>query len=533
MLDQLPIQDNAAPDDLERSIKAIEEALRESEDRYKKLIQTLPAAIYCCDPEGRITLYNEAAVKLWGREPQAGVDRWCGSWKIFNTDGTPLPLEECPMAVALRQQTVITGTEIIIEKPDGTRRFVKPHPQPFFDNKGNFVGATNLLIDITDNKNAEEQSAYMAAIVNSSDDAIISKTLNGIITSWNNSAERIFGYTAAEMIGQNISKIIPGSRRQEELDILRQLKLGQRVEHFETQRLRKDRQLLDISVTISPIFNSAGKIIGASKIARDITFQKKAEKIIREQEEQFRVALEYTVRERTHELVLLNERLAKSNHDLEQFAYIASHDLQEPLRKILTFADIIGDSPASVTREDQVRYLRKICSSADQMARLIKDVLHYSRLSGNEDHHVSIDLNGLFREVLMEFDLLAEQKGAVIRLQGLLPVVTGIPTQLKQLFRNLLSNSLKFCEHEPVITIAAHTGKQETMIIFKDNGIGFEQAHADKIFHIFNRLNSRTKYTGTGVGLALCKKIAENHQGSIRAESTPGEGSTFYIQLPV
>ncbi len=531
MLEQFPIDHHATPDDINRSIKAIRESLTSNDHHYQQLVQSLPAAIYFCDAEGRITFYNIAAARLWGREPVIGKDRWCGSWKIFNTDGTPMPLEECPMAVTLRDRRPVTGAEIIVEKPDGTRRFVKPFPQPTFDAKGHFNGATNLLIDVTDQKNGEEQSAYLAAIVNSSDDAIISKTLDGIVTSWNAGAERIFGYTAAEMIGQPITRLIPPDRQNEEPRILSQLKQGNRVDHFETKRVTKYGELRDISVTISPIFNSAGNIIGASKIARDVTIQREAEKIIRERDDQFRNMLEQILQERTHELVLLNKRLEKSNHDLEQFAYIASHDLQEPLRKILTFTELIRDNPSGMS-DEQLRYLHKVRTSAAHMSGLIKDVLHYSRLSSHHEEHVPVELNGLFREVLSEFDLLAEQKKAKFYYDAL-PTVHGNPAQMKQLFRNLLSNSLKFCELPPVIHVHAYTNNGQALIQFKDNGIGFEQVYADKIFHIFNRLNNRGKYNGTGVGLALCKKIAENHNGSIRAESKPGLGTTFYIQLPL
>jgi PAS domain S-box-containing protein len=530
MLDMFPIDNSAAPEELNRSIKAIREALRESEDRFHQLLKVLPAAIYTCDAAGYITFYNEAAAQLWGRRPEIGTDRWCGSWKMFDTDGRPMPLDECPMAVTLKTQTAVTGTEIIVEKPDGTRRFIQPYPQPAFNAEGNFSGATNLLIDVTDAKIAEEQSAYLAAIINSSDDAIISKTLTGMITSWNRGAERIFGYAAAEMIGQNISRIIPPERSDEETHIIAQLKTGRRIDHFETQRLTKTGHLIDISVTISPIFNKEGKIIGASKIARDITLEKQAEKIVRERDDEFKALLESILRERTQELVLLNQQLEKSNHDLEQFAYIASHDLQEPLRKILTFSELVSDNAAGMPPE-QLRYLGKIRSSARQMTSLIKDVLNYSRLTATGERHERVDLDLLFREVLAEFDLLCEQLGATIHQQPL-PVTNGIPVQLKQLFRNLLSNALKFCDGPPVVHVHAHTENGVATLVFKDNGIGFEQVYADKIFHIFNRLHARDKYNGTGVGLALCKKIAENHNGSIRAESAPGQGTTFYIQLP-
>src|ERR1700737_4195501 len=179
----------------------------------QELLDNLEAAIYTCDSKGYITKYNKAAVALWGREPEIGKDLWCGSWKIYKPDGiTLLPMDECPMAIALREGRPVNDREIIVERPNGERRYVKPNPRPFFDDQGRVIGAVNLLFDITNYKKIEQKEAHLAAIVQSPDDAIISKTLAGIITSWNTAAERIFGYTSSEMIGQSMLKIIPRER---------------------------------------------------------------------------------------------------------------------------------------------------------------------------------------------------------------------------------------------------------------------------------------------------------------------------------
>lgn len=177
-----------AVDDEARKSKRIRPQQREaldSEERYRQLVQSIPAAVYSCDVDGRITLFNDAAVALWGRTPTLGEDMWCGSWRIYRPDGSPLPLDECPMAIALREGRSVRDEEIIIERPDGTRRNVLPYPEPIRDSAGNVIGATNMLVDITDRKQAEQAQALLAAIVASSDDAIISKSLDGVITSWN------------------------------------------------------------------------------------------------------------------------------------------------------------------------------------------------------------------------------------------------------------------------------------------------------------------------------------------------------------
>jgi PAS domain S-box-containing protein len=380
-----------------------------------------------------------------------------------------------------------------------------------------------------------EREAHLAAIVSSSDDAIISKTLEGIITSWNNAAERIFGYKAAEVIGQPITILIPADRLEEEPAIIERLKRGERVDHFETKRITKDKKILDISLTISPIKSSDGTIIGASKIARDITGQKAAEKLIAEAKEKFKDQLEKTVEQRTSELVHMNEELERSNHELEQYAYIASHDLQEPLRKIQTFVELLKMNIHDAAAVES--YYNKISVSAKRMSSLIKDVLNYSKLARSDYAFGPVALNQVLQDVKSDFEVVIEQKKAIIEvIGGTLPVVKGDAQQLRQLFTNLLSNSLKFTDQQPHIqlrgtTIILPTG-QYAEIIFKDNGIGFEQKYADQVFVVFKRLNNRQVYSGTGIGLAVCKRIVERHGGMISVSSELGKGTTFTILLP-
>jgi len=261
--------------------KRVEVALRESEQRFRQMIDALPVAVYTTDSQGRLTHFNSAAVEFSGQVPELGTDRWCVSWKLYNPDGTPLPHDECPMAVSLKEGRIIHGAEAIAERPDGTRRWFTPFPTPLRDAQGRVVGGINMLMDITEHKNAEREMAHMAAIVASSSDAIVSKTLTGIVTSWNNSAEEMFGYTAEEMIGQPILRLIPPDRRDEEDLILSRLRAGERIEHYETVRMTKSGQHLNVALTISPIRDRSGRITGASKIARDITESKRAEELLR------------------------------------------------------------------------------------------------------------------------------------------------------------------------------------------------------------------------------------------------------------
>jgi PAS domain S-box-containing protein len=250
---------------------------REEDDYFRTILEALPAAIYTTDAAGRITYYNEAAAELWGVRPELGKSEWCGSWKLFWPNGEPLPHGDCPMALAIKQKRSIRGVEAVAERPDGVRIPFIPYPTPLFDSSGALIGAVNMLVDITDRKRAEEITQRMAAIVAYSNDAIISKDLNGFITSWNEGAERLFGYTAAEAISQPMTMLIPEEQEDEEPMILARIRAGERIDHYETVRQHKDGSFIEVSITVSPVRNHTGEIVGASHVARDITERQRAQ----------------------------------------------------------------------------------------------------------------------------------------------------------------------------------------------------------------------------------------------------------------
>lgn len=251
--------------------------LNGGEANSDELLQALPIAVYTTDAAGRITFYNEAAAELWGVHPELGKSEFCGSWKLYWPDGSPLPHDECPMALTLKEKRPIRGMEAIAERPDGKRIPFIPYPTPLFDSSGALSGAVNTLVDITERHQAERAVQRLAAIVESTDDAVLAKDLNGIITSWNQGAEQLFGYTAEEAIGKPVMILIPVDRHDEESTILTRIRGGERVDHYETIRRRKDGSLVEVSLTVSPIRSRDGKIVGASKIARDITERRRAE----------------------------------------------------------------------------------------------------------------------------------------------------------------------------------------------------------------------------------------------------------------
>ncbi|GAB3898228.1 hypothetical protein GCM10028803_17350 [Larkinella knui] len=385
------------------------------------------------------------------------------------------------------------------------------------------VAERTLTLQRKNEELSRSEERYHKMVNEVQDYAILLLDRDGTILNWNQGAERIKGYTGAEIIGKNFVIFYRPEDREKNLpgNLIREAFEKGRARH-EGWRIRKDGSTFWGSIVITALHDQQGDIIGFSKVTRDLTEKKLAEDQLRQY---------------AHELELQNK-------ELEQFAYIASHDLQEPLRKIQTFSELLRENLDNAETAD--RYLSKIDTSAQRMSMLIKEVLKYSRLSKLSEEFVRVDLNEILSSVLVDFELLIEQKKAVVRTETL-PVIDGIPLQLNQLFYNLLSNSLKFSEQSPHIQITSKilagdelptetglkTSQTYAQLIFKDNGIGFDPQFARQIFTIFQRLNNRNRYSGTGIGLALCKKIVDNHQGAIYAESAANQGAAFFIYLPI
>lgn len=246
----------------------------------QRLLENSPIAIYTCDTNGRITFYNQAAVSLWGQEPVISKDKWCGSWKIYSADGIPMILDESPIAKVIKENSAIDNVQIIIETPDRAIKKIIAYPRAIYNSKNELIGAQNTLVDITDKSNIELKQVILSAIVESSSDAIISTNLEGIIISWNKAANKIFGYTENEVLNDSIKKIIPFDRFNEEEIIINSIKSGKKVDHFQTIRLQKGNVDIPISLTVSPLKDKEGNIIGASRIAREITEQLQAQETL-------------------------------------------------------------------------------------------------------------------------------------------------------------------------------------------------------------------------------------------------------------
>ncbi|RDI14569.1 ATP-binding protein [Flavobacterium sp. AG291] len=286
----------------------------------------------------------------------------------------------------------------------------------------------------------------------------------------------------------------------------------------------KDEYLWHL-ISIVPDNNENGDVFGYIISMVNIHAQKLVEETLKDNKE---------LRQAQENLKTSNAELSKKNKELEQFAYIASHDLQEPLRKIRNFTSL---AERNLSEEEKEKlYFNKINSSAERMSRLITDVLNYSKLSVDDRSFSAVDLNVVLNEVIGDFEFQIEEKNAAITVAEL-PVIQGIPIQLSQLFYNLIGNSLKFVEGKPKVVINYDKVEKKQQFFHKiaviDNGIGIEEKHLSKIFTIFKRLHHQSEYEGTGIGLALCEKIIENHHGSIEISSIPNQGTTIDVYLPV
>jgi PAS domain S-box-containing protein len=727
-------------------------------------------------------LYSSNLPKVYG----------CDSRKIYTRNELKAmvnPLDRENIVNPAMSEGLKSGTysfETRMHPAKGEEIWIHVNGRVLYDNSGKPEKILGTAQNVTAAKKSFDNSAQLAAIVNSSYDAIISNQLDGTILTWNKSAERIFGYRSEEIIGRSVLTLFPKNRYGEEEAIMRRINNGELIAHFETQRVTKNGDIIDVSLSLSPLYNEEGKIGAVSKIARDITIQKKAERLItqsearlqlvmeasgigmwelnlqtqdvsysrtylsmigyaegthltpemllrhvhpddlamrnmafekamqsgrldyhfrlirvdgeerwvevkgtaildefnrplkilgtirditdeklgnellQESEHKFRILadslpqfiwtsdgegnldyfnrsifeysgyneedlknegwlkivhpddreenirrwaesmrtgepfifehrfrrhdgvyhwqlsrampqrddegviqrwvgtstdvhhqktfaeeLERSVSQRTAELSHAVAALTKMNEELEQFAYVSSHDLQEPLRKIQTFVGLLtlqlkaGDEKATT-------FLKKIDAAAKRMSELITDLLQYSRLKTTDDKFVSVDLNEIVSRVIDDYEITIASKDAQINLECRLPEVQAVPLQMNQLFFNLIGNSLKFSDKKPEINITCgtvkggednapgrlRTGAVYHLIRISDNGIGFSNQYAERIFTIFQRLNTRELFEGTGIGLAICKKIVENHKGVIEAKGEEGKGSVFSIYLP-
>jgi PAS domain S-box-containing protein len=482
--------------------------LRQQSDWLRITLASIGDGVISTDADGRLTFMNRVAEELTGWPRADAVGRPLAEVFRIIDEHSREPLEN-PAVAALRDgKTVELGNHNLLVGRDGAERPIDDTAAPMRDASGTVLGAVLVFRNVTERKRAERSRKLLASIVQSSDDAIVSKTLDGIIQSWNSGAQRLFGYTAEEAIGQSITLIIPRNRRDEEVDILERLRRGERIDHFETVRVAKDGRLIDISLTISPLFDEDGHIIGASKVARDITERTRADAILRE-----------------------------SDRRKDEYLALLAHELRNPLAPLRNGLQVLRLAPGDDGSVEQVRGMME--RQLDHMVRLVDDLLDVARISQNKIElkrtHVPLAavINSAIETARPAID--AERHELNVSLPADALFVDADLTRLAQVFSNLLTNSAKYTPAGGRISITAERDGREVVVVVRDTGIGIPADALPRIFEMFSQVDRgiERQTGGLGMGLALVRGLVELHSGTVRAESDgAGKGSTFTVRLP-
>ena len=486
-----------------------EREIWQSRETLKTTLNSIGDAVVTTDAKGRITYINPVANKLLGISLEQASGRSSSEvYKIVN-EYTRQAVEN-PVERVLRDgNATATSNEALLLRADGTEIAIDDSAATILDHSGRTVGVVLVFRDVTDRRRTQKAQATLAAIVESSQDAIISKDLDGRITTWNAGAERLFGYREEEAIGRHITLIIPPNQIEEEAAILSRIRRGERLEHYETVRVRKDGTHVDISLTVSPVRASDGKITGASKIARDITDQK-----------------------------MIERQLIDADRHKDNFLAILAHELRNPLGPIRNAAKII-----ELQRPDDPELLA-CCELIDkevvQITRLLDDLLDVSRITRGKFslHKEPIDVGAVVKRAVETSTPLIDEAGhrLTVNLPSAPLIIQGDPIRLAQVFSNLFNNAAKFTRSGGDIRVDVARQGDQVLIKVKDSGVGIAQDLLPRIFDMFVQGSTVTERSngGLGLGLTLSRDIVEFHGGNIEVLSAgPGQGSEFIVSLPL
>jgi len=508
---------------------------RQIEDRFDILIETISEGVLLMDAAGVFRDCNRAAEQILGRLPSDIIgskfsdDLWSG----LREDGTPLPNAEFPFWQAVVERDAIKEEVMGMYPPGGPPRWIRVNAQPLFEaGEDEPYGVLACFEDITEEQLKDEALQTSKDLLSS----VLSSSLDGIIVFSairddtrqivdfecllvNPQAEKMINRSSEDLIGSRMLMELPGHEDSGLFDAyVGVVETGEPLEtelHYSSDDF--ERWLQIVAVRIED---------GVAVTFRDISERKRA----------------------AQAMATTNAKLEQRNRALRDFAYIASHDLQEPLRKIGAFSNLVLEDYGDVVDDTGKHYLERMQDAARRMSQLISDLLVYSRVTTQARPFRPVDLEKIVENVTTDLEMQIEDVGGTVDV-GSLPTIEADATQIRQLLQNLIGNALKFHRPDvpPVVTIRAEQldGDDESLpsldidahafcrITIQDNGIGFEQKYADRIFTPFKRLHGRSEYSGTGMGLAICRRIVERHGGDIRVESIPGKGTTFTVQLPV
>jgi PAS domain S-box-containing protein len=490
----------------------------ETAARLAAIVASSDDAIYTARLDGTITSWNRAAEQLF---------QWPARTAIGRHLSVLVPAEHRAEAEAVLAR--VAGGEVV--EPfettgvtrDGGLLDVSLTMSPMRDAGARVIGVSTIARDLTERRRLDEARARLAAIVESSDDVIVSKNLSGVITSWNHAAERMFGWTAAEAVGRHITLIIPDDRRAEEDEVLARIRRGERVDHFETVRKTKDGELVDVSITVSPVRDARGRIVGASKIARDITERRRIEE------------------QRTQ--LLARERVAReaaeaANRGKDEFLAMLSHELRTPLNGVFGWARMLQSG--ALDEATRARAVTAIVRGAAAQMKLIDDLLDVSRIvTGNLRLDLQrVDLRGVLEAALETVRPAASAKDITIEAE--LPptpvTIRGAADRLQQVLWNLLINAVKFTPRKGRVRASVRCTTGEAEVSVSDSGEGIASDVLPYVFDRFRQEDSSTTraHAGLGLGLALVRHVVELHDGSVTAQSPgKGQGATFVVRLPL
>jgi PAS domain S-box-containing protein len=497
------------------------------------LVELFPMAAYAVRaPDGVIVWFNSRAADLWGRVPVIGDtdERFCGAHTLYHADGTYMAHCDTPVALALATGAAVHDEEVVIARPDGSRVTVSVHIDPIRDQDGAIVGVVNFFQDITERKQAEGVKGLLAAIVDSSDDAVISKSLEGKITTWNKGAERIFGYSAEEAIGRHITMLIPQERLNEETTILDRLKRGERVDHFETVRLRKDGTALDISLTISPMKDGSGRVIGASKVARDITDRKRAQEALEISEERLRVVasgLENQVRVRTQQLEQRNTEILEQS---EQLRELSSRLLQTQDTERRRIARDLHDSAGQVVAAlgmhlasiTQHAVKPEVIKAAQESLEMVRQLSAEIRTVSYLLHPPLLEENGLTGAIEWYVHGLAERGN--LKSELIIPKDFGrLPDDMEVAIFRIVQESLT--------NIHRHSGSKTATIRLSHEGQSVSLEIQDEGHGIPAEGLAAIRGHRTGVGITGMRERVRHLNGRMDIQSS-ANGTKILVTLP-
>ena len=489
------------------ALKVAEQALRSLTERFSLATRSAGIGVWDWDVvHDRIT-WDERMYALYGLTGE----QFGGAYEAWRRGlhAEDAARGDAEIRQALRDEREF-DTEFRVVWPSGEVRQLRAHALVERDPAGAPTRMVGVNYDITERKRAEHTRAQLANIVESTSDAIVGRTIDGVVTSWNRGAEHIFGYRADEIIGQPIGVLFPPHLPDAETSFAARLVGGERIEHFETERAHKDGRLLDVSVTLSLLQDASGNILGISMIARDISEFKQIQR----------------------ELVRAKEMAEAASRELESFSYSVAHDLRAPLRIIDGFSQALVEDCGAVLDENGLGLVQQIRGSAQLMAQLIDDMLGLSRVTRQELDRRRVDLSTLARASAGR--LARGDSGREVELvieEGL--AAEGDARLLAVLFDNLLGNAWKFTSKRALARIAFGATEREGLRTYfvRDNGAGFDMNYAGKLFGVFQRLHTVGEFEGTGVGLATVQRIVQRHQGRVWAEGAVNVGATVYFTL--